>query len=177
MTTTSAGTSTGQAGRVLDRVTVRVTVNGVSHDEQVEPRLHLADFLRERLGLTGTKLGCEHGACGACTVLLDGTPVRACLVLAAQADGRAVRTVEGLADGSELTALQQSFRRHHALQCGFCTAGFLMSATALLEENPAPDAAQVRSAISGNVCRCTGYLTIVDAVLDAAGKGHDDVDH
>jgi carbon-monoxide dehydrogenase small subunit len=174
MTTTSPDPSTADADRIAGRVAVRVTVNGVGRDEQVEPRLHLADFLRERLGLTGTKLGCEHGVCGACTVLLDGSPVRACLVLAAQADGREVRTVEGLADGAQLSPLQQSFRRHHALQCGFCTAGFLMSATALLEENPAPEEAAVRSAISGNICRCTGYLTIVDAVLDAAGEGHGD---
>lgn len=149
---------------------VQVTVNGALCDEQVDPRLHLADFLRERLGLTGTKLGCEHGVCGACTVLLDGAPVRACLVLAVQADGHEVRTVEDLADGPELNALQDSFRRHHALQCGFCTAGFLMSATALLADNLAPSLTEVRSAISGNVCRCTGYLTIVDAVLDAAGQ-------
>lgn len=149
---------------------VQVTVNGTVHDEQVDPRLHLADFLRERLRMTGTKLGCEHGACGACTVLLDDVPVRACLVLAAQADGHEVRTVEGIGDGPELNALQRSFRRHHALQCGFCTAGFLMSATALLAENPAPSATEVRTAIAGNMCRCTGYLTIVDAVLDAAAE-------
>lgn len=153
---------------------VRITVNGTLHDEEVDPRVHLGDFLRERLRLTGTKLGCEHGVCGACTVLLDGAPVRACLVLAAQADSHEVRTVEDLGSGSQLNGgsqldgLQESFRRNHALQCGFCTAGFLMSATALLDENPAPSTAEVRTAISGNVCRCTGYLTIVDAVLDAA---------
>ena len=161
MTRTSAG----------ELRTVQVTVNGTVHDEQVDPRLHLADFLRDRLRMTGTKLGCEHGVCGACTVLLDGSPVRSCLVLTAQADGHEVRTVEDLADGRELNALQQSFHRHHALQCGFCTAGFLMSATALLAENPAPDEAAVRSAFAGNVCRCTGYLTIVDAVLDVADAG------
>jgi carbon-monoxide dehydrogenase small subunit len=147
---------------------VRLTVNGTKHELQVEPRLHLADALRDRLRLTGTKLGCEHGVCGACTVLLDGAPVRSCLVLAVQADGHEVRTVEGLAGDTDLNPLQASFREHHAWQCGFCTAWFLMSATALLDENPAPDEGEVRNALSGNLCRCTGYETIVDAVRATA---------
>jgi len=148
---------------------VQLEVNGTTYSEQVDPRLHLADFLRSRLRLTGTKLGCEHGVCGACTVLLDGAPVRSCLVLAVQADGHEVRTVEDLADGARLSPVQDSFRRHHALQCGFCTAGFLMSTTALLAESPDPSEAEVRTALSGNICRCTGYETIIDAVLDTAG--------
>jgi carbon-monoxide dehydrogenase small subunit len=146
---------------------VRLSVNGVEYKQHVEPRLNLADLLRDRLRLTGTKLGCEHGVCGACTVLLDDAPVRSCLVLAIQADGRAVRTVEGLTSGMVLNPLQASFQRHHALQCGFCTAGFLMSATALLERDPSPAEEDVRTALGGNLCRCTGYGTIVDAVLDA----------
>jgi carbon-monoxide dehydrogenase small subunit len=148
---------------------VRVTVNGGQYEQEVEPRLHLADLLRDRLRLTGTKLGCEHGVCGACTVLLDGAPVRSCLVLAVQVDGREIRTVEGLAGDAELNPLQASFREHHALQCGFCTAGFLMSATALLEEHSVPEEAEVREALGGNICRCTGYGTIVDAVRATAG--------
>ncbi len=160
-----------RAAAVEAQVTVRLTVNGRAYEERVEARVHLADLLRERLRLTGTKLGCEHGVCGACTVLLDGVPVRSCLVLAAQADEREVRTVEGLAGDAALGPLQSSFREHHALQCGFCTAGFLMSATALLEQNPDPDEDEVRAGLGGNLCRCTGYGTIIDAVRAAAGKG------
>jgi carbon-monoxide dehydrogenase small subunit len=166
-----------QAGETAsaEPIDVQVTVNGVVHERQVEPRLHLADLLRDRLRLTGTKLGCEHGVCGACTVLLDGAPVRSCLVLAVQADGHEVRTVEGLAGETDLNPLQASFRAHHALQCGFCTAGFLMSATALLEEDPTPDADTVRACLSGNVCRCTGYSTIVDAICGVGSNNADTV--
>ena len=148
-----------------------LTVNGRPVRGTVEPRHSLADFLREQLGLTGTHLGCEHGACGACTVLLDGAAVRACLIFAVQADGAQVVTVEGLAHGDELSPLQRAFREHHALQCGFCTPGFLVTATALLAENPDPTPDEVRAALSGNLCRCTGYIGIVEAVLAAAREG------
>ncbi len=151
-----------------DKADITVRVNGTDRESRVEVRQTLADHLRETLGLTGTKLGCEHGVCGACTVLLDEVPVRSCLVLAAQVDGREVTTVEGLANRSALSPLQESFRRQHALQCGFCTAGFLTSATALLKENPRPSRAEVVEMLSGNVCRCTGYEKIVDAVLAAS---------
>ena len=146
---------------------VDVTVNGVRHQRVVEDRLTLADFLRERLRLTGTHLGCEHGVCGACTVIVDGAAVRSCLMLAAQADGCAVETVEGLADGDELGPLQESFARHNALQCGFCTSGFLMSVTAALREGPVADEDAAREVLSGNICRCTGYRGLVRAVLEA----------
>jgi aerobic carbon-monoxide dehydrogenase small subunit len=149
-------------------LTVELVVNGEAYTREVEARRTLADFLREELGLTGTHLGCEHGACGACAVIVDGAPARACLMLAAQADGSAITTVEGLARNGELTPLQAAFKRHHALQCGFCTPGFLMTAAALLAENPKPSEAEVREYLSGNICRCTGYQFIVDAVLDAA---------
>ena len=156
--------------RPEERLQVRVTVNGRAHEHTVDARLTLADFLRERLRLTGTHLGCEHGVCGACTVLLDGAPARACLTLAVQADGADVTTVEGLGEPGRLHPLQAAFQRHHALQCGFCTPGFLVSATALLRETPAPSEAQVREWLSGNLCRCTGYQFIVDAVLAAAAE-------
>ena len=142
-----------------------VTVNGSVYERTVEARLTLADFLREELDLTGTHLGCEHGVCGACTILFNGEAVRACLILAAQADGAALETVEGLADGEALHPLQQAFHEHHALQCGFCTPGFLMTAVAFLNDTPTPTEAEVREAMSGNICRCTGYLPIVEAVL------------
>jgi carbon-monoxide dehydrogenase small subunit len=148
---------------------VELTLNGEQASFSAPARWTLADALREKLGATGTHLGCEHGVCGACTVLLDGEAVRACLVLAVQADGRAVETVEGLADGDELAPLQQAFHEHHALQCGFCTAGFLMTATALVRHEPEASPARVREALSGNLCRCTGYagiVTAVQAVLD-----------
>jgi carbon-monoxide dehydrogenase small subunit len=148
--------------------TVRLTVNGRGYERPVEPRTSLADFLREDLDLTGTHLGCEHGACGACTVLLDGEPVRACLLLAVQADGAALTTVEGLADGERLHPLQQAFWDHHGLQCGFCTPGILLAAKAFLEQNPAPSEAEIREAISGNLCRCTGYHFVVEAIQAAA---------
>jgi carbon-monoxide dehydrogenase small subunit len=151
---------------------VEVEVNGVRHRREVEPRLLLSDFLRHDLGLTGTHVGCEHGVCGACTVLLDGEAVRSCLLLAVQANGRAVTTVEGLtgaADG-ELHPLQQAFWDAHGLQCGFCTAGFLMTLVPFLEEHPDPDEEAIRHAISGNLCRCTGYQNIVAAVRLAAER-------
>ena len=151
---------------------VSVTVNDERYEATVEPRLTLADFLREELHLTGTKLGCEHGVCGACTVLLDGAAVRSCLVLAVQASGRNVSTVEGLAQGTQLNPLQEAFRRHHALQCGFCTAGFLMTVTALLREKPTVDEAEIREALSANLCRCTGYQSIVEAVAEVAGDSY-----
>jgi aerobic-type carbon monoxide dehydrogenase small subunit (CoxS/CutS family) len=157
-----------------DRRTIHVTINGAPRQAVVEPRLLLADLLREVLGLRGTHLGCEHGVCGACTILLDGEPVRSCLLLAVQADGREVTTVEALAepDGS-LHPLQEAFREHHALQCGFCTPGFLLSAEALLRERPDPSETEVREALAGNLCRCTGYEGIVEAVLDVARQRRD----
>jgi len=150
---------------------VSVTVNGEAHTATVEPRLLLADLLREVLGLRGTHLGCEHGVCGACTILLDGEPVRSCLLLGVQADGREVTTVEGLADADSLHPLQEAFREHHALQCGFCTPGFLLTALYLIDGDPAidqRDEKDLREALSGNLCRCTGYQNIVDAVRDGA---------
>ena len=150
---------------------ISVTVNGKVVVEDVEPRLLLTDFLRHRLGLTGTHVGCEHGVCGACTVLLDGEPVRSCLILAAQVDGREVATVESLAPGPEkLHPLQEAFWDSHALQCGFCTPGILMTLVVFLRDNPNPDEEAVRLALSGNLCRCTGYQHIVDAVLLAAQR-------
>ncbi|MGH8060299.1 MAG: (2Fe-2S)-binding protein [Candidatus Entotheonellia bacterium] len=148
--------------------TITLTVNGHAYERSVEVRRTLADFLRDDLGLTGTHLGCEHGVCGACTILFNGEAVRSCLMLAVQADGATLMTVEGLAQGDQLHPLQQAFQERHALQCGFCTPGFLMTAYAFLKETPAPTEAQVRDAISGNICRCTGYLPIVQAILQAA---------
>jgi carbon-monoxide dehydrogenase small subunit len=145
-------------------VRVEVALNGEPRSFSVPPRWTLADALRDRLGATGTHLGCEHGVCGACTVLLDGAPVRSCLVLAVQADGCTVETVEGLAEGEELSPLQQAFHEHHALQCGFCTPGILMTATALLRDEPDASEERVREALAGNLCRCTGYAPIVAAV-------------
>ena len=148
---------------------ISLRVNGHSFAREVEPRKHLADFLRHDLGLTGTHIGCEQGACGACTILLDGAPVRACLLFAVQADGTEITTVEGLAgEGGTLNPLQQAFRSHHGLQCGFCTPGMLMTLTAFLTEHPDADEHAIRDAISGNLCRCTGYESIVDAALAAA---------
>lgn len=142
-------------------------VNGKTHEVDVEPRLTLVDCLRHTLGLTGTHVGCEHGVCGACTVIVDGKPARSCLMLAVQADGAQIETVESLADGDTLAPLQASFRRHHALQCGFCTPGMLMTAHALLLAEPDCDEQRIRTALSGNLCRCTGYMGIVEAVLEA----------
>jgi len=146
---------------------ITVTVNRVRYEQVVEDRLTLADFLRERLRLTGTHLGCEHGVCGACTVIVDGAAVRSCLMLAAQADGAAIETVEGLARNGQLNPLQTAFKDNHALQCGFCTSGFLMSVTAALREQPVRDQARAREVLSGNICRCTGYRGLIQAVLDA----------
>jgi carbon-monoxide dehydrogenase small subunit len=153
------------------RLRIELSVNGSSHAIEIEPRRHLADVLREDLGLRGTHLGCEHGVCGACTVLCDGEPIRSCLMLAVQADGHEISTVEGLSQDGELHPLQEAFRDHHALQCGFCTAGFLMTASYLLSERlDLADEDEVRMALAGNICRCTGYHNIVDAVQDAAER-------
>lgn len=150
---------------------VTLSVNGKSYTESVESRWSLADFLRHKLGLTGTHLGCEHGVCGACTVLMDGRTVRGCLTLAVQAAGKSIETVEGLAPSdTELNTLQQAFWDNHGLQCGFCTPGILMTLTEFLRDTPDPSEAEVREALSGNICRCTGYQGIVDAALEAAEK-------
>jgi aerobic-type carbon monoxide dehydrogenase small subunit (CoxS/CutS family) len=149
---------------------IRVVVNREAREAEVDPRTTLADFLREQLRLTGTHLGCEHGVCGACTVLLDGAPVRSCLMLAVQADGHDVTTVEGLAAGDQLHPIQQAFSDSHGFQCGFCTPGFVMTTVALLEENPSPSEEEVRDYLSGNICRCTGYQSIVEGVLLAASR-------
>jgi carbon-monoxide dehydrogenase small subunit len=148
-------------------MSVCFTVNGKAVTVEAEPRLTLADCLRHQLRLTGTHVGCEHGVCGACTVIVDGAAVRSCLMLAVQADGSAVTTVEGLSDDTALTPLQAAFRKHHALQCGFCTPGMITTAHVLLSEEPDCDAERVREVLSGNICRCTGYIPIVEAVLDA----------
>ena len=150
--------------------TIRLHVNDRAYEGTVEPRTSLADFLRDGLDLTGTHVGCEHGVCGACTVLLDGEPVRSCLLLAIQLDGARLTTVEGLADGERLHPLQQAFWDHHGLQCGFCTPGILLTAKALLDDNPRPTDEQIREAISGNLCRCTGYHFIVEAIRAAADR-------
>ncbi len=153
------------------RCNIRLWVNEQEFERTVEVRQSLADFLREELDLTGTHLGCEHGVCGACTVLVDGESVRSCLMLAVQADGARLATVEGLADGDQLHPLQEAFHVEHGLQCGFCTPGMLMSSLAFLRENPNPTERDVRVALSGNLCRCTGYQSIVAAVLRAAKAG------
>jgi aerobic-type carbon monoxide dehydrogenase small subunit (CoxS/CutS family) len=149
---------------------IALELNGERYEREVPARRLLVHFIRDDLDLTGTHVGCDTGNCGACTVLLDGSPVKSCMLLAVQADGASVRTVEGLAPDGELTALQRSFNEHHALQCGYCTPGMLMSATALLERNPRPSEEDVRYALQGNICRCTGYVNIVEAVV-AAGEG------
>ena len=151
-------------------LTISVTVNGERYERTVEPRLLLSDFLRHELGLTGTHVGCEHGVCGACTILFDGEPARSCIMLAAQADGHHLQTIEALAkpDGA-LNPLQSAFRECHGLQCGFCTPGILMTMTAFLREHPKPNETEIRHALSGNLCRCTGYQHIVEAVQRAAG--------
>jgi aerobic carbon-monoxide dehydrogenase small subunit len=154
-----------------DRIPVALVVNGRRHDLEIEPRETLADVLRERLALTGLKVSCDAQVCGACTVLVDGLPVSGCTFLAADADGRRVRTVEGLAVDGDLSPLQQAFIDHAAFQCGFCTPGMLMAATALLEEQPNPTRADVIHGLEGNLCRCTGYAPIVEAVLAAAAAG------
>jgi aerobic-type carbon monoxide dehydrogenase small subunit (CoxS/CutS family) len=149
---------------------IAVTVNGAQHRRRVEARTLLSDFLRHELRLAGTHVGCEHGVCGACTILFDGEPVRACLMFATQANGHEIMTVEGLAPPGALHPLQEAMHEHHGLQCGYCTPGILMTMAAFLVENPAPDETQVREALSGNLCRCTGYQHIVEAVLAAAAR-------
>src|SRR5690242_2871704 len=147
---------------------VSVTVNGTTYEREVEPRKLLIHFLRDDLDLTGSHVGCDTGNCGACSVLLDGTLIKSCMMLAVQVDGATIETVEGLAEGEELTELQKSFSAHHALQCGYCTPGMLMSATALLRKNPRPSEDEIRKGIQGNICRCTGYVNIVEAVKAVA---------
>jgi carbon-monoxide dehydrogenase small subunit len=153
---------------MTERIGVKITVNGVVRSASVEARRTLADVLRDEFGLTGTHLGCEHGVCGACTVLVNGAPARSCLMLGVQADGEDVTTVEGLAPDGAMSPLQEAMWDSHGFQCGFCTPGFLMQATALLQENPHPTEAEVREALSGNICRCSGYQSIVAGVLRAA---------
>ena len=156
---------------MTDAQSVTLTINGQSYSGVVEPRMLLSDYLRHELGLTGTHVGCEHGVCGACTVLFDGQPVRSCLMLAVQADGHELSTVEGLASSAdELHPLQQAFWEEHGLQCGFCTPGFLMTLIPFLENNPQPTEMEIREAISGNLCRCTGYQNIVRAAQSAAER-------
>ncbi len=155
---------------MTDRLDITLTINGQAHAVTVEPRRTLADVIREDCGRTGTHLGCEHGVCGACTVIVDDAPVRACLMFAVQADGTEIRTVEGLADGEALHPLQRAFMAHHALQCGFCTPGFLMLAAAVLEENPDIGDDELVEALSSNLCRCTGYVNILKAVRAAADE-------
>ncbi|AFT71115.1 Oxidoreductase, iron-sulfur subunit [Alloalcanivorax dieselolei B5] len=150
------------------RFPIELRLNGESRRGSAEPRMQLCDFLRHELGATGVHVGCEHGVCGACTVLVDGVASRSCLMLAVQADGRRIDTVESLARDDVMNDLQQAFRRHHALQCGFCTSGILMSCVEFLQRGPAPDEAQVRDMLSGHLCRCTGYTGIVRAVLEVA---------
>jgi aerobic carbon-monoxide dehydrogenase small subunit len=149
-------------------VNVAITVNGTVYERDVEPRKLLIHFLRDDLDLTGSHIGCDTGNCGACSVIVDGTLVKSCMLLAVQADGSEIETVEGLADGDRLTELQQAFSDHHALQCGYCTPGMLMSATALLRKNPSPSEVEIRKALQGNICRCTGYWNIVEAVKAVA---------
>ena len=153
-----------------ERLKISLNVNNDAHACEIDARMTLADCLREKLDLTGTHLGCEHGVCGACTVLADGVSIRSCLIFAVQAQGMKITTVEGLAKDGELSPLQEAFHDNHALQCGFCTPGMLTTAEALLTENPAPTRREVESAISGNICRCTGYISIVDAIIDAAER-------
>ena len=151
--------------------TVALEVNGVRYEREVDARRLLIHFIRDDLGLTGSHIGCDTGNCGACSIIVDGTLLKSCMMLAIQADGAKIETVEGLADGDELTPLQQAFSDHHALQCGYCTPGMLMSATALLRTNKRPSDDEIRKAIQGNLCRCTGYVNIVEAIKSAAGAG------
>jgi carbon-monoxide dehydrogenase small subunit len=155
---------------VSDTCAIRVVVNGVAYERSVEPRRLLSDFLRDTLGLTGTHVGCEHGVCGACTIILDGDSVRSCLLFAVQADSGTLETVEGLGTIEQLHGLQQAFREHHALQCGFCTPGMLMTAIDLLRKRPLATDDEIRDGLSGNLCRCTGYQHIVDAIRTAVTR-------
>jgi carbon-monoxide dehydrogenase small subunit len=170
--TEPAPTAAGSRDGRLESAPVRIetTVNGAGQQSDVEPRLLLVQYLREVVGLTGTKVGCDTSSCGACTVLVDGESVKSCTMLAVQADGSSITTVEGLASGDELHPVQAAFREHHALQCGFCTAGMLMATVSLLDEIPNPSERDVRLGLEGNLCRCTGYHNIVQAVLAAAGE-------
>jgi carbon-monoxide dehydrogenase small subunit len=153
---------------MMDQHDITLTVNGQVVRRRVAARMHLVDFLRIDLGLTGSHLGCEHGVCGACTIRVDGIVVRGCLMLAVQADGSTIETIEGLSDSGAIADIQEAFHQHNALQCGFCTPGMLTSAAELLERNPNPDREEIRAHISGNYCRCTGYHAIVDAIADVA---------
>jgi carbon-monoxide dehydrogenase small subunit len=156
---------------MAERRRIALTVNGVDYEKEVEPRRLLVDFLRDDIELIGTHIGCEHGICGACTVLFNGRAVRSCLMFAVQADGAVITTVEGIAvDGMKLHPLQEAFREHHGLQCGFCTPGMLITAYELLGENPSPTEEEVREGLAGVLCRCTGYKQVVDSVMAAAGK-------
>jgi len=150
---------------------ISVTINGTVYEREVEARKLLIHFIRDDVDLTGSHIGCDTGNCGACSVIVDGTLVKSCMMLAVQADGSTIETVEGLGEGDELTALQQSFSDHHALQCGYCTPGMLMSATALLRSNPNPSEHEIKKALQGNICRCTGYWNIFEAVKTAAERG------
>ena len=154
----------------MDKIAVAVTVNGVEHRAEVEPRLLLVHFIRETLGLTGTHIGCDTTSCGACTVLLDDRPIKSCTMFAVQANGRQIRTVESLAQDGQLHPIQEGFWQEHGLQCGFCTPGMMMTSIALLDRNPNPSELEIRQAISGNLCRCTGYVNIVKSVQYAAEK-------
>jgi carbon-monoxide dehydrogenase small subunit len=155
---------------MTEQVTVSLNVNGTQYERTVEPRMLLSDFIREELGLTGTHVGCEHGVCGACTILFDGQPVRSCLMFAVQAGGHELVTVEGLGSPDNLHPVQEAFREAHGLQCGYCTPGILLTVIPFLDSNPDPNEAEIREALSGNLCRCTGYQHIVDAVTLAAEK-------
>jgi aerobic carbon-monoxide dehydrogenase small subunit len=157
-----------EAGTFSNEQTVTIAVNGTTYEREVEARKLLIHFIRDDLDLTGSHIGCDTGNCGACSVIVDGTLVKSCMMLAVQADGSRIETVEGLADGDELNKLQQSFKDHHALQCGYCTPGMLMSATALLRQSPHPSDDEIKKGLQGNICRCTGYWNIVDAVKAAS---------
>jgi aerobic-type carbon monoxide dehydrogenase small subunit (CoxS/CutS family) len=157
-----------EAGTFSKERTVTVTINGTTYEREVEARKLLIHFIRDDLDLTGSHIGCDTGNCGACSVIVDGTLTKSCMMLAVQADGSSIETVEGLADGDELNKLQQSFKDHHALQCGYCTPGMLMSATALLRQNPHPSGDEIKNGLQGNICRCTGYWNIFEAVKAAA---------
>jgi aerobic-type carbon monoxide dehydrogenase small subunit (CoxS/CutS family) len=157
-----------EAGTFSNERTVTVTVNGTTYEREVEARKLLIHFIRDDLDLTGSHIGCDTGNCGACSVIVDGTLTKSCMMLAVQADGSSIETVEGLADGDELNKLQQSFKDHHALQCGYCTPGMLMSATSLLRQNPHPSEDEIKKGLQGNICRCTGYWNIFEAVKAAS---------
>jgi carbon-monoxide dehydrogenase small subunit len=159
-----------EAGTISSARSISVTINGTTYEREVEARKLLIHFIRDDLDLTGSHIGCDTGNCGACSVIVDGTLVKSCMLLAVQADGSTIETVEGLADGEELTKLQQAFSSRHALQCGYCTPGMLMSATALLRKNPVPSEAEIKKGLQGNICRCTGYWNIFDAVKEASGQ-------